>query len=196
MHDVRRPFYLDPFALQQQFVEPLDDAAEQRRAVAAVEQQGRNLQLAQCRQLERRERFEEFLTDAVGKHLFATRLRHAFVIVVAEHRATVRGLVGETILASCKEAGLEVVDVAFGGGAGYLAVLVLALYIDSGASRALYDRPQALWAVCVLLLYWISYLWLMAHRRRMDDDPLVFAMRDPVSRAVAALMALALFIAV
>jgi len=85
---------------------------------------------------------------------------------------------------------------SLGGGAGYLAVLVLALYIDSGASRALYDRPQALWAVCVLLLYWISYLWLMAHRRRMDDDPLVFAMRDPVSRAVAALMGLALFIAV
>jgi 4-hydroxybenzoate polyprenyltransferase len=85
---------------------------------------------------------------------------------------------------------------SLGGGAGYLSVLVLALYIDSATGRALYDRPQALWAVCVLLLYWISYLWLMAHRKRMDDDPLVFAMRDPVSRALVALMALALFIAV
>ena len=85
---------------------------------------------------------------------------------------------------------------SLGGGAGYLAVLVLALYIDTDASHALYDRPQALWAVCVLLLYWISYLWLMAHRKRMDDDPLVFAVRDPVSRVLMALMALAVLIAV
>jgi 4-hydroxybenzoate polyprenyltransferase/phosphoserine phosphatase len=85
---------------------------------------------------------------------------------------------------------------SLGGGAGYLAVLVLALYIDSDASHALYDRPQALWAVCVLLLYWISYLWLMAHRKQMDDDPLVFAVRNPVSRVLIALMALAALIAV
>lgn len=85
---------------------------------------------------------------------------------------------------------------SLGGGAGYLAVLVLALYIDSATSHALYDRPQILWAVCILLLYWISYLWLKAHRRLMDDDPLVFAMRDPVSRALIALMALAVLIAV
>jgi 4-hydroxybenzoate polyprenyltransferase/phosphoserine phosphatase len=85
---------------------------------------------------------------------------------------------------------------SLGGGAGYLAVLVLALYIDSDTSHALYARPQVLWAVCVLLLYWISYLWLMAHRRRMDDDPLVFAVHDPVSRVLVALMALALLIAV
>jgi 4-hydroxybenzoate polyprenyltransferase len=85
---------------------------------------------------------------------------------------------------------------SLGGGAGYLAVLVLALYIESGTSHALYARPQVLWALCVLLLYWISYLWLMAHRKRMDDDPLVFAMRNPVSRVLIALMALAALIAV
>jgi 4-hydroxybenzoate polyprenyltransferase/phosphoserine phosphatase len=85
---------------------------------------------------------------------------------------------------------------SLGGGAGYLAVLVLALYIDTDASHALYNFPQALWAVCVLLLYWISYLWLMAHRKRMDDDPLIFAVRDPVSRILMALMVLAVLIAV
>ena len=85
---------------------------------------------------------------------------------------------------------------SLGGGAGYLAVLVLALYIDSGTGNALYARPQVLWALCVLLLYWISYLWLMAHRKRMDDDPLVFAVRNPVSRLLIVLMALATLIAV
>jgi 4-hydroxybenzoate polyprenyltransferase len=85
---------------------------------------------------------------------------------------------------------------ALGGGAGYISVLVLALYIESGTSYALYERPQALWALCVLLLYWISHVWLMAHRRRMDDDPLVFALRDPASRVVMVLMALVLLVAV
>jgi 4-hydroxybenzoate polyprenyltransferase len=85
---------------------------------------------------------------------------------------------------------------SLGAGAGYLAVLVLALYIDTAASHALYDRPQILWAVCVLLLYWISYLWLMAHRKRMDDDPLIFAVRDPVSRILLTLMALSVLFAV
>jgi hypothetical protein len=37
-------------------------------------------------------------------------------------------------------------------------------------------------------------MWLMAHRARMYDDPLVFALRDNVSRVLMALMAL-IFIA-
>jgi 4-hydroxybenzoate polyprenyltransferase/phosphoserine phosphatase len=84
---------------------------------------------------------------------------------------------------------------SLGGAAGYLAVLVLALYIDSSASHALYAHPKMLWALCVLLLYWISYLWLMAHRKSMDDDPLVFTVRNPVSRTLIVLMGLAILIA-
>jgi 4-hydroxybenzoate polyprenyltransferase len=77
---------------------------------------------------------------------------------------------------------------SLGGGAGYLAVLVLALYIEGGA-HLLYSRPQLIWVLCVLLLYWISHLWLMAHRKRMHDDPLVFAVRDHTSQVLLALMA-------
>jgi 4-hydroxybenzoate polyprenyltransferase len=76
-----------------------------------------------------------------------------------------------------------------------LDVLVLALYVDSGMSHTLYGRPQVLWALCILLLYWISYLWLIAHRGRMHDDPLVFTVRDRVSRVLIALMALVYLIA-
>ena len=81
---------------------------------------------------------------------------------------------------------------SLGGGAGYLAVLVLALYIDGAAAHALYSRPQLFWVLCVLLLYWISHLWLMAHRRGMHDDPLVFAVRDLTSQVLLGLMAVAL----
>jgi 4-hydroxybenzoate polyprenyltransferase len=82
---------------------------------------------------------------------------------------------------------------ALGGASGYLAVLVLALYISETGQGA-FGRHELIWLVCVLLLYWISYMWLMAHRARMHDDPLVFALRDNVSRVLMVLMAI-IFIA-
>jgi 4-hydroxybenzoate polyprenyltransferase len=79
---------------------------------------------------------------------------------------------------------------SLGGSSGYLAVLVLALYINSTASEALYRHPQVLWLLCPLLLYWISRAWLIAHRGHMHDDPVVFALTDRVSRLVLVLGAI------
>jgi 4-hydroxybenzoate polyprenyltransferase len=84
---------------------------------------------------------------------------------------------------------------ALGGASGYLSVVVLALYITSDAAHDPQVRYQLIWLVCVLLLHWISYMWLMAHRGRMQDDPLVFALRDRVSQVVIGLMAATLLIA-
>jgi hypothetical protein len=39
-----------------------------------------------------------------------------------------------------------------------------------------------------LLLYWLGYLWLIAHRGKMFHDPLVFALRDRTSRILILLM--------
>lgn len=64
---------------------------------------------------------------------------------------------------------------------GYLAVLVMALYINVPEVQALYTRPEFLWGICPVLLYWISRVVLWAHRGEMSDDPLVFAMRDRTS---------------
>jgi 4-hydroxybenzoate polyprenyltransferase len=82
---------------------------------------------------------------------------------------------------------------ALGGASGYIAVLVLALYISGDTAHQLYARAALLWGECVLLLYWISYVWLMAHRARMHDDPLVFTVRDRVSAILVLLMG-ALFV--
>jgi 4-hydroxybenzoate polyprenyltransferase len=76
---------------------------------------------------------------------------------------------------------------SLGAASGYLSVLVLALYINSTASEALYRHPQVLWLLCPALLYWISRAWLIAHRGAMHDDPVVFALTDNVSRVVLAL---------
>ncbi len=72
---------------------------------------------------------------------------------------------------------------SLGGASGYISVLVLALYINSTASEVLYRRPHLLWLLCPLLLYWISRAWVVAHRRAMHDDPIVFAVTDKVSLA-------------
>jgi len=89
--------------------------------------------------------------------------------------------------------GYRVIDMellaSLGGGSGYVAVLVLAIYISSGAAEILYNRETVLWLLCPLLLYWISYVWLIAHRGGMHDDPLVFTVRDFVSRIVILLAA-------
>lgn len=63
-------------------------------------------------------------------------------------------------------------------GAGYVAVLVLALYLNSPTVVELYTRPAALWGVCVVILYWITRAVMIAHRGQMHDDPVIFAMRD------------------
>lgn len=67
-------------------------------------------------------------------------------------------------------------------GAGYVSVLVMALYVNSPAVLELYDAPYLLWGICCVLLYWITATVLVAHRGQMQDDPVVYAVRDRVSR--------------
>lgn len=74
--------------------------------------------------------------------------------------------------------------------AGYVSVLVLALYLNSSIVRTLYSTPMLLWGICIVLLYWISPMVMLAHRGQMHDDPVVFAARDRVSWAVLGLIAL------
>jgi 4-hydroxybenzoate polyprenyltransferase/phosphoserine phosphatase len=67
---------------------------------------------------------------------------------------------------------------ALAAAAGFNAVTVFALYISSDAVRPLYRHPKALWLICPILMYWLGRALLMAQRRLINDDPLVFALRD------------------
>jgi 4-hydroxybenzoate polyprenyltransferase len=85
----------------------------------------------------------------------------------------------------------------FGIASGYLAVLVLALYLTSGRTpSALYSQPMFIGLTAVLLLYWISYLWLVANRGHMPEDPVLFALRDSRSRVLVVLMGICAWLAV
>lgn len=86
--------------------------------------------------------------------------------------------------------------VAQGVASGYLAVLVLALYTNTEISHRLYARHDFFWGICLLLMYWVSYLWMMVTRGRIRGDPVIFALSDRGSlwtiAAMGSLAALAL----
>jgi 4-hydroxybenzoate polyprenyltransferase len=65
--------------------------------------------------------------------------------------------------------------------AGFSAVLVLALYLNSADVQRLYLAPQWIWGCVPVILFWVSWVWLQAHRGQMHDDPLVFAVKDKAS---------------
>lgn len=84
---------------------------------------------------------------------------------------------------------------SLGGASGYISVLVLALYINDAFSASLYRSPEWMWASVPILLFWLSRVWLLAHRGQMNDDPIVFALRDNMSRWVGAAFVLAFVLA-
>ncbi|SAK74581.1 Decaprenyl-phosphate phosphoribosyltransferase [Caballeronia pedi] len=84
---------------------------------------------------------------------------------------------------------------SLGTSSGYISVLVLALYIQDQHTAALYRHPQYIWIACPVMLYWISRTWVIAHRGKMNDDPIVFAARDRMSLLVVALCAFAFWLA-
>jgi 4-hydroxybenzoate polyprenyltransferase len=78
---------------------------------------------------------------------------------------------------------------------GLMAVLVLTLYINSPDVRTLYNRPDVLWLLCPLLIYWVTRIWFLAHRGMLNEDPVLFALKDWRSYAVAAACALVMLAA-
>jgi len=83
---------------------------------------------------------------------------------------------------------------SMGPASGYIAVLVLALYVNGEQMKLLYRSPWPLWLICPVLMYWISRLWFKAKRGELNEDPIVFALRDRVSLALGVAI-LGLFIA-
>jgi 4-hydroxybenzoate polyprenyltransferase len=82
-----------------------------------------------------------------------------------------------------------------GVAACYSAVLVFALYLNSEAITLLYKLPVIMWMEVPILLFWMSWMWLQSHRANMHDDPLVFAVKDPVSLLCGLLFALVAVVA-
>jgi 4-hydroxybenzoate polyprenyltransferase/phosphoserine phosphatase len=83
---------------------------------------------------------------------------------------------------------------SLGVSAGYAAVIVLALYLHSDKVVELYRAPDIVWGAVIVVLFWISWMWLRAHRGQMHDDPLVFAVKDKGSLLAAVVFGLILLV--
>ena len=75
---------------------------------------------------------------------------------------------------------------------GYASTMVLALYLNSDVVLRLYRIPEFVWGAVPVMLFWVSWMWMRAHRGEMHDDPLVFAVKDKGSLAAGVTFAVVL----
>lgn len=85
---------------------------------------------------------------------------------------------------------------SFGTSSGYLAVIILAIYLNSPDSVMLYSHRSALWGVFAVLLFWVSWMWMSAFQGKMHDDPIVFALKDRTSLLAIAAIVIFMLIAI
>jgi 4-hydroxybenzoate polyprenyltransferase len=86
----------------------------------------------------------------------------------------------------------EIVAIS-GIAAGMVSLLVIALFAEAMATEAEaagggYASGRVLWLLVLPLLYWLNRVWMMARRGQVDGDPVAFAIRDPKSIAVGAVV--------
>jgi 4-hydroxybenzoate polyprenyltransferase/phosphoserine phosphatase len=91
----------------------------------------------------------------------------------------------------------RVVDLAvlwpMGLASAMCAVVVLGLFITAPETRERYASPDLLWGLVALMIYWLGRLWIKTARGEMDDDPVLYALKDRGSRmVVVAMVAVAL----
>ncbi len=84
---------------------------------------------------------------------------------------------------------------SLGSASAYLSVLVLALYLNTQDVTLLYRHPAYLWLILPFVLYWVSRVWILAHRNRVHEDPIVFALRDLLSYVIGILIMVIMFLA-
>jgi 4-hydroxybenzoate polyprenyltransferase len=95
--------------------------------------------------------------------------------------------------------GYEINDIALltikGVVSGFVAVVIMALYINSNEVLEHYKNPQFIWLIIPLLLYWISIIWLITYRGKMHTDPVYFAIKDKRSWLVFMLIVICVLFA-
>ncbi len=81
--------------------------------------------------------------------------------------------------------GYSVIDLEFvqkiGITSGFASLLILTLYINSDQVNELYKQPALIWLTIPIILYWLMRMWLVTHRGKMTDDPIIFAIKDKSS---------------
>jgi 4-hydroxybenzoate polyprenyltransferase len=105
---------------------------------------------------------------------------------------------GVTVIANrgyrAADAGLTL---ALGLACATICPVILVLYIiDDTAPFAQFASAGALWVAPVILSLWLMRVWLLANRGELDDDPVVFAIKDPISIGLSIILLISFSIGV
>jgi 4-hydroxybenzoate polyprenyltransferase len=85
---------------------------------------------------------------------------------------------------------------AAGLGSGFSAIVIFTVYlINEQYPLAMYGHPAFLWGMMPVLLIWILRIWHLTLHGQMDEDPVVFALKDRFSYALGGAAALILLVA-
>ncbi len=77
----------------------------------------------------------------------------------------------------------------FGAASGMSSIIVMTMYIFNDAFNAqFYSAPILLWAFPVVLLIWVCHIWLTCARGELNDDPVIFALKDKKSLILAGVL--------
>lgn len=68
-----------------------------------------------------------------------------------------------------------------GSASTFCASLVLCIYTVQPYVLTRYASPTILWLLCPVLLYLLNRILILARRGHMDDDPIIFCVKDPVT---------------
>lgn len=73
------------------------------------------------------------------------------------------------------------VMVPLAAAAGFSAITIFVRFIGSDEVTFNFSRPERLWYIAPVLIYWMIRLMLLANRLRIQDDPVLFATSDSKS---------------
>jgi 4-hydroxybenzoate polyprenyltransferase/phosphoserine phosphatase len=85
---------------------------------------------------------------------------------------------------------------SFGTASAYAAAVVFAIYITGPDVVKLYRRPNLLWLSVPLITLWLNRVWLLASRGQLDEDPVAFALTDPMSLVIGIAVVIVALLAV
>jgi len=93
-----------------------------------------------------------------------------------------------------QDAGLTL---SLGAASGMMSLLVMNMFLVFQAfNQPNYRHPHFLWVAPFLIFLWMGRVWLLASRGELDDDPVVFAIKDRASLALGAVLFAAVLAAV
>jgi 4-hydroxybenzoate polyprenyltransferase/phosphoserine phosphatase len=84
----------------------------------------------------------------------------------------------------------------FGISASMASIVIVVIYmVEEVFARDIYNTPAWLWIAPISIFLFSCRIWVLAHRGRMTDDPVAFALRDRVSVGLGLLVAVAILLA-